>query len=341
VIYRAGTRPTERNTEMLFRFAAPAWACGAVLCAVSAAFGTGLKEGGELPLAMVAGLCSLLAAIHWLFRWPNDSILMVVAPISAIWLNVITVVASVPSDRWPYFQAGLFMAVLLTALFTSVRSLVLATINTLVAGAVYARGDGTSLTYSLSSWVTFAIPTIAAAVFIHKLAEQRRATIAQLEVLALTDALTGIANRRRFMDESTRALVEGHAEHRSVTIVLVDIDHFKSVNDRFGHDAGDRVLVGVARALAESCRPDDIVGRLGGEEFAVLLVGATPVHAEDVVEKATAALASLEPIAVTASYGIAQARLGDEAVTDLLIRADAALYEAKRAGRNRAVLAPA
>jgi diguanylate cyclase (GGDEF)-like protein len=340
MIYRAGTRPTERNTEMLFRFAAPAWACGALLCALSAAFGTGLKDGGELPLTIIAAVCAALATVHWRYRWPQESTLMVIAPVTAIWLNVLTVTTSAPSHRWPYFTAGLFMAVLLTALFTSFRSLVLATANTLVAGAILARGDGDSLTYSLASWVMFAIPTIAAAVFIHKLAEQRRATIAQLQVLAMTDSLTGIANRRRFMDESAEALVAGHAEHRPVTIVLVDIDHFKSINDRLGHDAGDRVLIGVARALTGSCRPDDLVGRLGGEEFALLLSGATPAHANDIIEKATAALAALEPTPVTASYGVAQARLGDEAVTDLLIRADAALYEAKRTGRNRAIIAP-
>jgi diguanylate cyclase (GGDEF)-like protein len=340
MIWRTGARTLDRNTELLFRFASPAWAVGAVAAALGAAANSGLRDGGQRVLVAISAVCVVLAVLHRWFRWGQDSLLMVVVPVAAVWIHTISIAGAVEPAQWPAFQAGQLIAIVLTALFTSRASLVVTVANALVAGAILAAGDGTQPAVAISSWFAFAAAALVATIFISKLAAQRRATIEQLQVLAMTDSLTGIANRRRFMGEAARSLREAHLAAVPVTLVLVDIDHFKQINDTAGHDAGDRVLVDVAHALSEACRPADLVGRLGGEEFGMLLAGASPAHAEDVIAKASSALSTLPSRSVTASYGVTQARLGEESVTDLLIRADAALYEAKRTGRNRAVVAP-
>ena len=152
--------------------------------------------------------------------------------------------------------------------------------------------------------------------------------------------LTGLANRRQFMTAAAQMLSTSHAEQTACTLMLLDLDHFKQVNDAHGHDVGDRVLVGVAGALTGAARTDDLVARLGGEEFAVLLRGALgaarPAHRVGCVGGDADAHARS---GVTASYGIVEAKLGERDVSELLLRADTALYKAKHAGRDRAVVA--
>ncbi len=165
--------------------------------------------------------------------------------------------------------------------------------------------------------------------------------LAQMRRLAETDGLTGVANRRSFdrvMSEEVARLV---LERRSVSLVLVDIDHFKALNDSHGHQAGDIVLRDVAQALAVACRPSDTVARYGGEEFAVVLPGVSVTGAEGMAERLRLAVAALGPldgaVSVTASFGIAHAD-DPAAAAALVAAADSALYRAKRAGRNRVVV---
>ena len=174
------------------------------------------------------------------------------------------------------------------------------------------------------------------------------ATEAEMRRLATTDPLTGLDNRRRFFasgeSEAARAIRYGGA----VGFALCDIDRFKSINDTHGHPAGDRVLATVARALAAQQRPNDLVGRLGGEEFAVLLPGATLASTMAVAERIRAEVERLAidwngaMIPVTLSFGCSaladgHAGVGDAASTFewLVQEADDALYAAKHAGRNR------
>ncbi len=161
--------------------------------------------------------------------------------------------------------------------------------------------------------------------------------------LATVDALTGLPNRRHFLDRAERELNRAQRRDIPLSVIYLDIDHFKAVNDRFGHGVGDAVLQTVAGALNGSLRPYDVVGRLGGEEFAVLLPNAALEAAKTVSQRILERVRTQEtptgdgdPVRVTISGGVAQFR-PDESIEAALARADAALYEAKRGGRDQMV----
>ncbi|WP_053078590.1 sensor domain-containing diguanylate cyclase [Methylobacterium tarhaniae] len=173
---------------------------------------------------------------------------------------------------------------------------------------------------------------------------RRNAAEAELAQLSRTDALTGLPNRRAFEEAFGRAFAEASRRGGPVTLLAVDADHFKRYNDRYGHAVGDRVLQGLARALSDAARrPSDLVARVGGEEFAILLPGADAEGAAHVAERVHEAVAGLvvetegESVGrITVSIGLA---LGlprqSGTLADLFGLADAALYEAKATGRNR------
>lgn len=164
----------------------------------------------------------------------------------------------------------------------------------------------------------------------------------ELERLAHNDALTGIANRRQFVALAEREVRRAEREATPLAALMLDLDHFKAVNDRHGHAVGDELLKAVAPACAGGLRAVDIFGRLGGEEFGVILPGATPEHAREVAQRLRAAIAAIEVhagdaiVRCAASIGIAHRRRG-EALDSILARADRALYTAKETGRNRVV----
>lgn len=165
-----------------------------------------------------------------------------------------------------------------------------------------------------------------------------------LRELATLDALTGAFNRRHFF-EVARASIALAERHGSTTCAaMIDVDHFKAVNDTHGHAIGDEVLAMVGRICRMESRETDIVARYGGEEFVLLLPETNLETASAVVERIRGVLSAIcvaapgGPVGVTVSAGIAQ-RVGDEALDSLLRRADAALYEAKRAGRDRVLSA--
>jgi diguanylate cyclase (GGDEF)-like protein len=168
-----------------------------------------------------------------------------------------------------------------------------------------------------------------------------------IERLAMTDDLTGLSNRRALLAAAEKAIARVDSVALPPALLIVDLDHFKRVNDVYGHRAGDQALQAAAQALARSARGDvDLVGRLGGEEFVVLLAAADEETARRAAESARAAVAAMRvatpngEIAVTASIGYTPLVAGDS-VSAALQRADEALYAAKRAGRNQiASLAP-
>jgi diguanylate cyclase (GGDEF)-like protein len=163
------------------------------------------------------------------------------------------------------------------------------------------------------------------------------------ETRAATDALTGLPNRRYF-DEFCGLLARRRRSGDAVGVLMIDIDHFKRLNDRHGHAVGDEVLRAVGAALVASVREEDVPARYGGEEFVVLLRDPGPGVAVDIGERVRRAVATLDLSAqgvagVTVSVGVAVQRSADQAVADLLAEADDALYRAKRAGRDRVVSA--
>jgi two-component system, cell cycle response regulator len=158
----------------------------------------------------------------------------------------------------------------------------------------------------------------------------------RLESLIFEDSLTGLSNRR-FILTQLSAMISGARRHsRALTAVIVDIDHFKAVNDEHGHAEGDRVLAAVAKTLRRHLRAEDQLGRLGGEEFLAVLPDADATAAAAATEKLRASVAG---IGVTVSIGWASWE--GEAPEELLHKADEALYAAKEGGRDRAVGAPA
>jgi len=182
----------------------------------------------------------------------------------------------------------------------------------------------------------------------HRYTEQLRLTVRASMEMAVTDALTGLYNRR-YLETQLVQLIEQSADRGKIlSLLTLDIDFFKSVNDTYGHDAGDRVLQEVAGRIRASVRSADLACRTGGEEFVVVLPGADIAVAEKVGERIRKAIAAkpfmLGPgshLTVTASLGVSALSSAQESVEDLLKRADRALYRAKREGRNRVIPAAA
>jgi diguanylate cyclase (GGDEF)-like protein len=157
----------------------------------------------------------------------------------------------------------------------------------------------------------------------------------------MEDPLTGLANKRAFHRACVNEAGRASREQNAVALVMLDIDHFKGINDSYGHPFGDHVLVAVAKALRAAVRGHDTVARLGGEEFALLLAGTSLEGAYDVAERARALIAKIElPQGHLASSAGVAVTSGERAsASDLLDAADRALYEAKRLGRDRTALA--
>jgi diguanylate cyclase (GGDEF)-like protein/PAS domain S-box-containing protein len=176
---------------------------------------------------------------------------------------------------------------------------------------------------------------------------ERKHIEAALRDAASTDFLTGLPNRRHFMARMEQELARVQRDGRLLTTVLMfDLDHFKLVNDLHGHAAGDEVLKHFARILQHELRKVDAAGRIGGEEFAVVLAGADAAHAQAFAGRVRERLAALpvrvgvHTVNVTVSVGVAAMRALDLSVNSSLSRADSALYNAKEMGRNRVEIAP-
>ena len=164
----------------------------------------------------------------------------------------------------------------------------------------------------------------------------------QAERNAHTDALTGLGNRHWMRTMFEREVERTMHANKALCLMMIDIDNFKLFNDRYGHIAGDRVLVAVAEALREYLRPTDLIARFGGDEFAVLLPDLQLKQARQTAERIRQQVAGLSPqsltTAVTISIGLAN-RTADDDVATLVQRADEAMYDAKQGGRNRVAVA--
>jgi len=161
-----------------------------------------------------------------------------------------------------------------------------------------------------------------------------------LEVRATTDDLTGLPNRRAFFDEGRRLISRAQRQGQSVGLVMLDLDHFKAVNDTYGHASGDRVLCAIREVVQPRLREGDLLARLGGEEFAVLLPDATPDFVRMIAERIRQSIADARifaldgrQIGITASLGVVNVRVR-ERTESALDRADQAQYRAKGLGRN-------
>ena len=167
--------------------------------------------------------------------------------------------------------------------------------------------------------------------------------VQRLTEMATRDVLTGIHNRRFFFDAGAKLFASAKRDQLSLTACIIDVDHFKEINDTYGHDSGDKVLRHIAALLRRKCRETDIVVRFGGEEFAILMVNMDPGNIAHFFEELRAAIEAetvvfqKKKFAVTASFGVCHG-VGTTLET-MLKTADEALYRAKEAGRNRVEIA--
>src|SRR5581483_10137424 len=165
----------------------------------------------------------------------------------------------------------------------------------------------------------------------------------QLERLATTDTLTGLYNRRHFLSALEAEWSRFQRYYRSLSVLMIDIDHFKTVNDRFGHAVGDETIKAMAAACLKGKRKSDVVGRVGGEEFAILLPETSLSRARIVAERIRKGITAEVQHAgdcsfhITASIGVAEASVSMRGPDALMAAADQALYQAKELGRNRCV----
>ena len=165
-----------------------------------------------------------------------------------------------------------------------------------------------------------------------------KAYLDSCEEAAFTDHLTGLANRRRFERQLEREVGRVLRFDRPFSLLMIDIDNFKNLNDTFGHDAGDDAIRRISRVLREGTRGIDLAARIGGEEFAVLLVETSKTGGLDVAERLRLAIKALETPSegrITASFGVAECPTDAQTASGILKAADVALYEAKRNGRDR------
>lgn len=162
----------------------------------------------------------------------------------------------------------------------------------------------------------------------------------RLKRQAFSDTLTGLGNRRWLAEVVGAEIARSRREQKPLSVIVFDIDHFKSINDTFGHDAGDEVLVAIAETAKRVLRPYDLVARLGGEEFCAFLPATSLKEAVQIAERLRTAIAelpieTLQDRRVTASFGVHEANLVREPFKDMLRIAEEYLYQAKGDGRNR------
>jgi len=157
---------------------------------------------------------------------------------------------------------------------------------------------------------------------------------------AIRDPLTGLLNRRGFMDRGAREVARAARSGQGMALVYLDLDGFKAINDSHGHATGDTCLAAVARTIEQLTRPGDTLARLGGDEFAIIMPQISPFDAQCKVERLRAAIATIDigPWSLSASFGLLSRTPGyDTTLDDMIAHADAAMFEAKRGGKNRVV----
>lgn len=231
-------------------------------------------------------------------------------------------------------RIGLARAVLVIAAFS-------------VLSSVLITGVGIHLTLPdilLEEWIYFAILTPAlispvVGIVIMSLAYRLAEAQEVLARLANTDPLTGIGNRRHFMESAANSLEQAARNGAEAALLMLDIDHFKQLNDLHGHAAGDLALIELARCCSRHLSSTQAFGRWGGEEFCILMPGVSIREASEMAERLRLAIAAMDiedvPNGVSVSIGIAATQGGGYGLDDLLRAADRHLYQAKAAGRDQ------
>ena len=179
--------------------------------------------------------------------------------------------------------------------------------------------------------------------FMHVYEGRRAAAHEALQYMARTDALTGVASRGSFQEQLVQSIREAERSQQHLTLVILDVDHFKSINDRWGHDAGDKALQHICKRLGERLRISDTLGRLGGEEFGLILRNTDRASAEPLLELLRTQICNhplqyeQQPIELSATFGLAEWPVDGRSVDELYRCVDRRLYSGKDHGRNQVV----
>jgi diguanylate cyclase (GGDEF)-like protein len=302
---------------------------------------------GTLQVLRAAGIGLLLSGIALISLLPTwravNQVLLVIAPVTAVAGNLYLVAHG---QSFELYAPEIYLALVWTF---SVSGLTLrhaipstAASTVLVSAYVAAAHPEQSEPLLHLLWVLSALAFGLLSAFLLERRDRRLfAQRQRLERLAAFDDLTGLWNQRQIRERLAREIARCERTGAELSVIMLDIDHFKQVNDRFGHVVGDAVLAELGALLSEHVRNVDLVGRIGGEEFLVVLPETEQPPAVQVAEKLRLAMAEhafSTGETQTASFGVAAYHAGDS-LDDLLERADQALYGAKRAGRNRVVTA--
>jgi len=274
------------------------------------------------------------------FRLPPErtapALALVLSCAAGVWIGGPGAVAfPVPALLWCAVAYGQFTTAVLTLLF-SVWTMV-----AIAFGHIIDPAQLDSLSAMLSVRIGVALMALAP-ITVASVMVARNELLQQLRQLAAHDPLTGLLNRRAFVEGYGKQHDRPELREREVAVMVLDIDHFKRINDTWGHTVGDQVLVAFARTVRECLRGSDLLGRFGGEEFVALMCRCSGVQAEAVAERVRLAVAGTivhieggRHVVVTVSIGIAAADSMPETPDGLVMAADKALYAAKAAGRNQ------
>jgi diguanylate cyclase (GGDEF)-like protein len=245
----------------------------------------------------------------------------------------------VPALLWCAVTYSLFSTALLTLLFSAW------TLTAISLGQFVMLLDHESQHTMMSIRLGIALMAIAP-ITVASVMSARNQLLMGLQHLATHDPLTDLLNRRAFADAAGMQINAAARLKQPVAFLMLDIDHFKSINDTYGHGAGDQVLSKLAASMRSGLREEDVLGRLGGEEFAVLLAGCTSEQATVIAERVRTVFATTivdlydgRRVSATVSIGLAVAETAPSSIEPLMMAADKALYAAKSVGRNRVVSA--
>ncbi|MEO8671463.1 MAG: GGDEF domain-containing protein [Tahibacter sp.] len=294
---------------------------------------TGNQRAGNLPRWIAA--CSVIPVVFFTWIEPSVSGRVVSTSLIVLCLWAMAARAALGAAKAP--RPASYSITAATFLFGAALLLVRALFEAFNPAPLVSGVQVTPMQSLIFSYTALA-PVIATFGFVLMCSDRTRA---ELERLAATDSLTGVLNRRMLEQLVVAQLADAQRHLRPLAALLLDADHFKRINDEHGHDVGDSALRELVNAVRAQLRPGDLIGRLGGEEFLVVLTATSSEESLRVAERLRASVVALDlrdkGIQVPLSISVGVAMLPDRSCdfTDLVRRADAAMYQAKNKGRNR------